>query len=271
VAGDRTDWVRCYLDLLEVEHAEPGLSALSRVTRAHVLGVPFENITSVLRREAHGDGPVPRPDPEATLERWRQRGGGGVCFEVAAMVDRLLVGLGYRTFPVLAQVTFPGSHQANLVDLDSGRYLVDAGNGAPFLEPIALDGTVEVHRAGLAWRFRPDTTPDVWIQDREIDGKWVPFCHYVLRPADPELREAAFQRHHTRGQSWVVDNLVLTRSAEHEVWSLRDNELRHFTPESKTVEPVSVPADYTRLAATRFGVPALPIDRARAALEERRG
>jgi arylamine N-acetyltransferase len=264
-----TDWVTRYLEVLQIEHPRPSLEALTRLTRAHVLRIPFENITSILRRQAHGSGTLPAPDPEATLVRWGESGGGGVCFEIVSMVDRLLVGLGYRTYPVLAKITFPGSHQANLVELDGRRYLVDAGNGAPFLEPIELDGEVELRRAGLAWRFRPDTAPDTWIQDREIDGAWVPFCLYSLGPADPDVREAAFQRHQTIGQSWVVDNLVLTRSGEHEVWSLRDAELRHFTAEAKTVESVSTPADYSRLAATLFGLPALPIDRARAALAAR--
>jgi N-hydroxyarylamine O-acetyltransferase len=264
-----TDWLEAYLELLRVGHPRPDLSGLTRLTRAHVLRVPFENITSILRRQAHGPGPLPAPDPEATLARWRQAGGGGVCFEIVAMVDRLLVGLGYRTWPVLAQITFAGSHQANLVELDGRRYLVDAGNGAPFLEPIALDGEVQIRRAGLAWRFRPGPAPDAWVQDREIDGAWVPFCVYSLGPPDADVREAAFQRHHTPGQSWVVDKLVLTRSAEDEVWSLRDAELRHFTPEANTVEPISTPPDYARLAATLFGLPALPIDQARAALQAR--
>jgi arylamine N-acetyltransferase len=262
--------MRSYLDLLQVEPAPPGLSALSRLTRAHVQRVPFENITSVLRRAAHGDGPVAALDSEAILEAWCARRGGGVCFEVAAMVDRLLRELGYTTHPVLAQITFPGSHQANLVELDGQRYLVDVGNGAPFPEPVALDGSVEVRQAGLSYRFRPHDAPDTWVQDRWVDGAWAQFSVYTLTPPDPAVREAAYQRHHTPGQSWVVDNLVLTCSGEDEVWSLRDTDLRHFTPAGKTLEHITEPAEYAHLAADVFGLPGLPIDRARAALADRR-
>jgi arylamine N-acetyltransferase len=187
------------------------------------------------------------------------------------MVDRLLTGLGYRTYPLVARITFDGSHQGNLVELDGRRYLVDVGNGAPFLEPIALAGPgVEVRQAGLAYRFRPDpASAETWIQDRGIDGDWVPFCHYALRAADPAVRESAYQRHHAVGQSWVVDNLVVTVSREDEVWSLRDTELRHFTTEGKTVEHLAPGTDYARLASDAFGLPALPIERARAALQAR--
>jgi arylamine N-acetyltransferase len=230
--------------------------------------VPFENITSLLRRQAHGDGPVGPLDPERILQAWCERRGGGVCFEVADMVDRLLSSLGYTTHPVLAQISFPGSHQANLVDLDGQRYLVDVGNGAPFPEPVALQGVVEVHHAGLSYRFRPDTSPARWVQDRSIDAEWVPFAVYALAPPDPTVREAAYQLHHTPGQSWVVDNLVLTGSGDEEVWSLRDTALRHFTRAGKTERSVA-PDEYARLAAEVFGLPGLPIDKARAALAAR--
>lgn len=264
------DWVQRYLDLLQVERAAPSLSALTRLTDAHVRRVPFENITSVLHRQAHGDGPVPALDPEATLQAWQAGRGGGVCFKIVDMFDRLLAGLGYRTHPVLGRITFPGSHQANLVELDARRYLLDVGNGSPFFEPIPLDAVIEVRQAGLAWRFRPDPDSDGWIQDRRLDDAWVPFCTYDLAPPDPAARAAAYQHHHLPGQSWVVDNLVLTRSLHDEVWVLRDDELRHFSLEGKTVERIQTAADYPRLVAEVFGLPDLPIASAVAALAELR-
>ena len=133
-------WVERYLGLLEVEHSAPSPEALARLTRAHVGAVLFENVTSILRRRAHPTGPVPPVDPEALLESWERGRGGGACFELAEMFARLLVGLGYQAHPVLGDMKFPGAHQAVLVDLYSRRYLADVGNGAPFFEPIPLEG-----------------------------------------------------------------------------------------------------------------------------------
>jgi hypothetical protein len=67
-----------------------------------------------------------------------------------------------------------------------------------------------------------------------------------------------------------MDNLVLARSTDEEVWALRGDELRHFTPAGKTVEHISNPTEYARLATEVFGVPGLPIDRARAAQARRK-
>jgi len=262
------DWAARYLGLLHLERREPSLAALTEITRAHVEKVPFESISSILRRSETPHGPVPPLDSEQILETWIARRGGGVCFEVTLMLDRLLRALGYSTFPVLARIGFPGSHQANLVELDGRHYLVDAGNGAPFSEPIPLEQTVEIRRAGLAYRFRPTAATVTW-QDRFIDGNWQPFAEYTLTRADERTQETAYQLHHTIGRSWVVDNLVLVRCTDDHVWSLRDAELRQFTRDGKMVRQLADASEYRAVAADMFGVPALPIDAARAALAAR--
>jgi N-hydroxyarylamine O-acetyltransferase len=261
-------WVGRYLDLLGVDHAPPDLAALGRLTSAHLSAVPFENVTSILRRRAVGGGPVPPLDPEVLLAAWEQKRGGGLCFEVTDMLGRLLVALGYRAHPVLGFITFLGSHQAVLVELDGRRYLVDVGNGAPFFEPIPLDGPVEVRRAGLAYRFRPGEAVGEWVQDRWIGDAWEPFCRYELRPPEPDLRAAGYQRHHTLGDSWVVGTLTLIRCLGDEVCLLRDRDFTRFTPSGKQTAYVAEPAEAARLAAEVFRLPALPVEEGLRALSE---
>jgi arylamine N-acetyltransferase len=206
------------------------------------------------------DHPVPPVDLDALLASWEERSGGGVCFEHAAAFDRLLAELGYRVQEVLGAITFPGSHQAVVVELDGARALVDVGNGAPFLEPIPLDRTVEIHRARLSYRFGPDGTSDGWLQERRIDGAWVPFCRYALAPPDAAAGAAAYQRHHTVGETWVLGSLTLIRSGEQEVFVLRNDELSHFTEGGKRTDRVDGPAAHARLASDVFRLPALPIE-----------
>jgi N-hydroxyarylamine O-acetyltransferase len=256
------DWVRGYLNLLDVEPTPPSLAALEVLTRAQILTVAFENITSLLRRAANPEGAVPPVDLDALLDNWVKRRGGGVCFELAPMFCRLLTALGYRATLILGQISFPGSHQAVLVELDGARYLADVSNGAPFFSPIPLDRVTEIRTAGLAFRFRPGDAPDRWVQDRYIHEEWTPFCRYNLNPAAEDERTSGYQGHHTPGQSWVVDRLRLVRCDETYVASLTDEELVHFTADGKTTERLSGPADFSRVAADLFRVPGLPIGEA---------
>jgi arylamine N-acetyltransferase len=257
-------WLDDYLDLLGLEREPPSLDLLNRLTRAHLARVPFENITSILRRAAAGTAAAPPIDRDAELRAWRERRGGGLCFEVTDMFGTLLTSLGFQTEHVIAVISFPGQHQSVLVHIDDRRYLVDAGNGAPFFEAVPVsdsDPLFEIYRAGLGYRFRAEGA-EGWVQDRLIDGKWQPFCTYLLAPADRATLDAAYQRLHTLGQSWVVDTLTLIRCGDSDVWTLRDSTLSHFTADGKSVSSCDSIGDYRRAVAEIFELPNAPIEQA---------
>lgn len=252
-------WIRRYLALLGVEHRAPGLESLGRLVRAQVLTIPFENTAALLRRAAAGDGPVAPLDPEALLASWEARSAGGVCFEHTEAFGRLLVALGYPVTPVAGELSFPGSHQALMVEAGGASWLVDVGNGAPFLEPIPLDRPLELRRAGLGYRFRADPDhPDHWLQERALAAGWTPFCRYRLRPQSPADRAAAYQRHHRPRETWVTNSIVLTRTREHEVIAFRNGDQVRHTPEGKVAERVEHSSAWSRLPAL-VGLPALPL------------
>jgi len=258
-----SDWLDSYLALLSAEREPPTLDYVSRLTRAHLTRVPFENITSILRRAAAGALPVPPVELGSELDAWQQRRGGGLCFEVTEMFGRLLAELGFETYAILAEISFPGAHQALVVRVGATRYLVDTGNGAPFFEPIPLrDGeTVEFGHVGLSYRFRAEAD-DRWVQDRLINGDWRPFCNYDLNRAQAADRETAYQRHHTLGQSWVVDTLTLVRCTDTEVLSLRDATLSRFSAAGKSVEEFASEAARRQAVADLFDLPNAPLGEA---------
>jgi N-hydroxyarylamine O-acetyltransferase len=266
-------WGERYLQLLGVERERPSREALARLMRAQGATAVFENVTAILRRARTGTGPVPPVDFDALLTARAERRGGGVCFEHTPMFRQLLAALGYQVQPILGQISFPGSHHATIVDLrdaDGGQYLVDIGGGAPLWQPILLGETVEIRHAGLAYRLRlaGPGEPDVYAQDRWIDGEWQLFCRYDLHPADDATLEAAYQRHQLAGETWVVGNLTLVRCTATTVYRLRDDELVTYTADGKRSERLASGADYRRVAADVFGLPGLPIEAALAALDE---
>lgn len=254
-------WLRRYLAFLGIDGGAPSLDALAALVRAHLLAVPFENATALLRRRAHPGGAAPDPDPETLLANWERRAGGGVCFEIVPMIARLLAGLGYEAHVVLGQISLPNGHQAVHVALGGRRYLVDLGNGAPFFAPIPLDELPhEIRRHGLAYRFDRGAHDAELLQDRLIDGTWTTYCRYDLRPATREACDAGYQHHHTPNASWVTGTLTMVRCTEDAVHALRDDTLTHYTAAGRSVETIAGDAAYRRLASGIYGLPALDID-----------
>jgi arylamine N-acetyltransferase len=252
-------WIRRYLSLLAVDAPPRGLEGLRRLVRAQVETVPFENSNSLLRRRAAGQGPVAGIDPEALLASWEARRSGGVCFEHTEMFGRLLSGTGYDVTPIAGEISFPGSHQALVVAVEGGRWLVDVGNGAPFLEPVPLDRPFGIDRLGLGYRFHVDPSdPGVWIQERALEGGWQAHCRYLLRPQSQDDREAAYQRHHRPRETWVTNSIVLIRSREEEVVVFRNGDQHRYTAAGKTSSRVEEPEAWARLPGL-VGLPGLPV------------
>jgi N-hydroxyarylamine O-acetyltransferase len=254
-------WVDRYLALLGEPTAAPSLPALSALIRAQFRAVTFENVTSLMRRAANPEGPVPPLDPDMLLANWEAGRGGGVCYEISAMFHRLICALGYDAELVLAQISIPDGHQALQVHLDGSRYLVDVGTGSPIFRPIPLIGTTEFEHAGLTYRFRADE-PGHWVQERLIDGEWKQSCRYDLSPLDLERQYIAYQHHQTPGATWVLDKIRLIHCADDAVYSLTGNELTTITPDGKRTEEVSDLASCARLAAETFHLPTLPLQEA---------
>ena len=262
------EWTDRYLALLGLEREAPSLDALTQLIRAHVLTVPFENVTALLRRRDTPDGPVPPMDLDHLLDTWERRAGGGICFELAAMFSRLLASLGYDLYVMLAQVSLPNGHQAIHVTLDDKRYLVDLGTGGPIFQPIPLDDLpFEIHEHGVGYRFRFGDEPGQLLREvPDDDDGWRTSCRYKLWPAADEDRDRGYQNHHVVNASWVTGTLTMTRSTTEAVYALKDATLTRYTDAGKTVETVSDSASYARLAADPYGLPRLPI---RDALEVR--
>ncbi len=260
------DWVGRYLRLLDLEREPPGLDALARLTRAHLLTVPFGNASALLRHRDHPGDPPPL-DAEELLTQWEEGRGTAVCLEIVYAFSRLLAALGYDARSVAGAIGFPGSHQAIVVALGGARYLVDVGNGAPFFAPLPLDRVVEVRHAGLAYRLRPGEAPGEHVQDRWIGGAWTPFCRYDLRGQGAGEWDEAYRRHHVPGQSFVIGPLRLVRCTEGAVHSLHGGELTHFTAAGKRVEQVEGPDGYERAVREVFGVQRLPVAEALVVVE----
>jgi arylamine N-acetyltransferase len=264
-------WVRRYLRYLELDQAGQTVEGLNAIARSHSR-VLFENLTSLLRRASTAEGPVPPLDPESVLTSWEQGKGGGVCYEIADMLQQLLSTLGFDAWCVMATLNFPAnpgiarigfarSHQAVLVAIDEGKHLVDVGNGAPTYTAVPLGELREIHVANLGYRFSLDDVQAEVIQERLVESGWRPFVKYELLPAEDSARETAYQKHHeVPARSFVMSNLRMVRCKPNWVASLLDHQLSIYGPVGRTSEEVFGLRRYREIVGDLFNAPNLPID-----------
>jgi len=126
-----------YLNLLGVPRRRPGVDALCELVQAHLLKVPFENISKLYYKKHRGLCGL--PSLELFLDGIEQFHFGGTCYTNNFYLYQLIVNLGYQARLCGADMSNPDVHLVSMVIVEKHEYLVDGGYAAPFLTPLPRD------------------------------------------------------------------------------------------------------------------------------------
>jgi len=122
-----------YLDLLGVEASSPSFEFLCRIVRAHLLRIPFENVSKLLYKKQGMDN---IPGLPAYLNGIEKYNFGGTCYTNNYYLNLLLNNLGFDVKLCGADMKNPDVHIINVVTVEGREYIIDGGYAAPFLEPL---------------------------------------------------------------------------------------------------------------------------------------
>ncbi|MGW8887634.1 arylamine N-acetyltransferase family protein [Streptomyces sp. NPDC055749] len=168
----------------------PTVEVLRSVHRAHMLGIPFENLDPVL-----GSAPsLALADLEAKLVRGER---GGYCYEHNTLFAAALTQLGFHVTLLAARVVLgaapgdirPRTHMLMKVEVDGEPtpYLADVGFGSSgaLLEPMPLVEGAEVSDTPRHHRLvhAPHVGPlELWELQTQKGGVWEPQYEFTLEP-----------------------------------------------------------------------------------------
>ena len=175
-----------YLALLGVPARPPGLGALRELVSAHVVRVPFENLSKLRFRSDPGMRLPPLGRYLDGIERMHL---GGTCYANNHHLAGLLAALGYDVRLCGADMSRPDVHLVSIVTLSGREYLVDAGYGAPFMDPMPLD-TPHPHEVALGserWVLEPRGAEGRPRLTLHREGR--PRHGYVVNPAPRRIEE----------------------------------------------------------------------------------
>jgi N-hydroxyarylamine O-acetyltransferase len=187
----------------------PTAETLRRLHVAHLLAVPFENLS------IHAGESIVLEDAPL-FDKVVRRGRGGFCYELNGLFAALLRSLGFRVEMLSAGVARrDGSfgpefdHMALLVRLEE-RWLADVGFGDSFVEPLLLDERAEQRQGARAFRIEEDGGRLLLLR-RDGGGDWEPQYRFGLEPHAFEDYAEMCRFHQTSPESHFTRGRVCSR------------------------------------------------------------
>ncbi|HZB44754.1 MAG TPA: arylamine N-acetyltransferase [Pyrinomonadaceae bacterium] len=188
---------------------DPTAETLRRLQVAHLLRVPFENLS------IHAGEPI-LLDDDALFDKIVVRRRGGFCYELNGLFAALLRALGFRVEMLSARVMGQAGefgpefdHMALLVSL-AERWLVDVGFGDSFVEPLLLDERAEQAQGGRAYRIDEDGDR-LTLMRRDVGGAWSAQYRFGLRPHEYADYAGMCHHHQTSPESHFTRRRVCSR------------------------------------------------------------
>ena len=226
---------------------------LRSLQRAHLLTVPFENLS------IHSNESIVL-DEDALFTKIVDDRRGGFCYECNGLFAGLLRALGFDVAMLAAGVArADGSfgpnfdHMTLMVTL-ADRWLVDVGFGDSFLEPLLLDSRVEQVQGARS--FRLDAKDDDLILSRRNDGgDWQPQYRFTLQPYEFADYEEMCRFHQTSPESHFTKGVICSRTTLEGRITLSDLRLITTGPQQLRDErTLTSREEYDQVLREEFGI-----------------
>jgi len=230
----------------------PRQETLQQIHRAHLLSVPFENL-SVRRGE-----PIVLEEGRL-FEKIVLRRRGGFCYELNGLFAALLEGLGFRVARLAGRVGpggIPFDHMALRVDLDE-PWLADVGFGDSFLQPLRLLSR-DPQEGGCGRRYRLEAADGGLLLVREDPEGWRRQYLFTLDVWPLSAFEGGCRYHQTSPESHFTRNTVVSRATETGRITLSERRLIVTSLGERTETELADGAAIARVLAERFGIEERP-------------
>lgn len=127
-----------------IDPNRPPLELLDETARAFA-GLPFENLTKIIKEAETGRPEAARRTPAEVLADHAAHGAGGTCFALTSALLHLVRALGFAAEPILADRRYGAdTHSGLLVWLDGRPHLLDPGYLIVKPLPLPREGEIRI-------------------------------------------------------------------------------------------------------------------------------
>ena len=241
-----------YLDLLDVETSSSSFEFLCRIVRAHLLRIPFENVSKLLYKK---EGMNNIPDLSTYLNGIEKYNFGGTCYANNYYFNLLLNHLGFDVKLCGADMKNPDVHIINIATVEGREYIVDGGYAAPFLEPLPrfLTGNYVIRLGNEKFILKPQNKNGLSKLEHYYNGE---FKHwYTAKPKPRSIEEFRSVIKDSYSDDAMFMNIFrITRFTENGSLVLRNLQLTETTGSFTTT--IEVPrSEMPSIVETKFLIP----------------
>jgi N-hydroxyarylamine O-acetyltransferase len=256
--------VQAYLSRISYDGPlEPSADTLRRLQLAHLLAVPFENLS------IHASEPIVLDD-ELLFRKIVEQRRGGFCYELNGLFSTLLRTIGFDVARLSAQVANgAGSfgpafdHMALLVTLDE-QWLVDVGFGDSFVEPLRLTTPTKAKgkrkkekvKERISYRIDPDAEYLVlWqLKGSDQNSNWTPQYRFNLNSYQYSDYVARCEYHQSSPESHFTKSRICSRLTSSGRITLSGMNFITTEGAEKHERSVRDQEEYAELLRERFGI-----------------
>jgi len=243
--------IQKYLDRINYHGSlERTLDTLQALHEAHLLAVPFENLSIHCGREIH-------LDEAALFTKIVENRRGGFCYELNGLFGALLAALGYQVSLLSAGVARSAGgfgpafdHLALLVHLTED-WLVDVGFGDSFLRPVQITEAFEQIQGERAYRF--ERSGDYWVLQYREDT-WQSSYRFTLHPYELADFVERCHFHQSSPESHFTQKQVCTLATSSGRVTLSEQRLIVTTGEERQERLLKNRDEYLATLAEQFGI-----------------
>jgi N-hydroxyarylamine O-acetyltransferase len=241
---------------LDLGAPQPTASLLGALHQAHLLAVPFENLS------IHYGQPITLED-EMLYDKIVRRRRGGFCYELNGLFAWLLRRLGFTVALLSARVAQPdGGYSSEFdhltllaQDMDGADWLADVGFGDSFRLPLRLRPDLEQDGGdSYTYRLNVDVADASWLVQRRGEAEWEPQYRFTLRRRRmAEFVERCYYQQ-TSPESHFTQRRICSLALPDGRITLSDLRLITTRSGARDVRNLSSEDEYLKVLAERFGV-----------------
>ncbi len=251
--------IRKYLKRISYQGSlEPTLQTLRALHHAHLLAVPFENLS------IHSGQPILLQE-EALFHKIVRQGRGGFCYELNGLFAWLLRELNFQVTLLSAGVsTSTGGfspefdHLTLLIHHLSGAdWLADVGFGDSFLRPLRFEAEMQQDGGdGRTYRLlrTPQEKRDDWTLQRHGDAQWESQYRFTLQSHDLADFMERCQYQQTSPESHFTQKRICSLATPTGRITLSDMRLITTRHGERKEQILTSQEEYVAVLAEHFGI-----------------